>query len=286
VIHRDIKPDNVLLTDGHAVVTDFGVAKALSLSADEGTLTSVGMAIGTPVYMAPEQVVGDADADHRIDLYALGCVLYEMLSGKPPVTGATLREVMSAQVTRAPDDIARLRADVPADVAAWLGRALAKSPDDRWPTADEALSEMDACLARLSGETVAGRAGRVRTAAPWVAAAAVLVLILAGIVLFSRDAAPPLDQNRIAVMPFIPTDPSDSELARLGRDLVSTLTFNLDNVGDLRMIDPLSVLAQTEGSERWASDRAVQVAAGLAESCSITACCRQSASPTRSPRAG
>jgi serine/threonine-protein kinase len=263
VIHRDIKPDNVLLTDGHAVVTDFGVAKALSLSADEGTLTSVGMAIGTPVYMAPEQVVGDADADHRIDLYALGCVLYEMLSGKPPVTGATLREVMSAQVTRAPDDIARLRADVPADVAAWLGRALAKSPDDRWPTADEALSEVDACLARLSGETVAGRAGRVRTAAPWVAAAAVLVLILAGIVLFSRDAAPPLDQNRIAVMPFIPTDPSDSELARLGRDLVSTLTFNLDNVGDLRMIDPLSVLAQTEGSERWASDRAVQVAAGL-----------------------
>jgi TolB-like protein len=264
VVHRDIKPDNVLLTDGHAVVTDFGVAKALSLSAEGGALTSVGMAIGTPVYMAPEQVLGDADADHRVDLYALGCVLYEMLAGKPPVTGATLREVMSAQIARTPDDITGIRADVPADVAAWLRRALAKSADDRWPTADDALAELDACLANLSGEHRTRRTGKLRGVTPWLAAAAVLVLVIAGTILLSRDAeAPTVDRNRIAVMPFIPTDPSDTELGRLGRDLVSTLTANLDNVGDLRMIDPLSVLAQTQGNESWDVDRARAVAAGL-----------------------
>jgi serine/threonine protein kinase len=266
VIHRDIKPDNVLLTDGHAVVTDFGVAKALSMSAEDGTLTSVGMAIGTPVYMAPEQVVADPDADHRVDLYALGCVLYEMLVGRPPVTGSTIREIVAAQVSRTPDDVSRLRADVPADVAAWLRRALAKSPDDRWATADEARAGLDDCLAKLTGERAASSPSiTLRALAPWLAAIVVVVLIAAGVVMFRGDTGPvPVDQNRIAVMPFIPTDPSDTELTRLGRDLVVTLTRNLDNVGDLRMIDHLSVLARTQGSGRWNSEAAVvEAAAGL-----------------------
>ncbi len=265
VIHRDIKPDNVLLTDGHAVVTDFGVAKALSASAQDGTLTSTGVAIGTPVYMAPEQVLADPDADHRVDLYALGCLLYEMLAGTPPLTGSTIQAVMSAKVTRTPDDVSSVRADVPADVATWLRRALARSPGERWPTADDALSDLDACLGGLTGEGVAAApAIGLRRWAPVVAAAVLLAVVAGGIALLRRDAGVvPEGRDRIAVMPFLPTVPSDTSLARLGRDLVVTLTANLDNVGDLRMIDPLSVLAQTQAGETWDADRAVRVAAGL-----------------------
>ena len=266
VIHRDIKPDNVLLTDGHAVVTDFGVAKALFASADEGTLTAAGLAIGTPAYMAPEQVLADADADHRMDLYALGCVLYEMLAGKPPVTGATIREVMTAQVARTPDDVTGLRADVPADVAAWLRRALAKSPDERWATADEALADLDACFAKLSGERAAmSRTAGMRRRTMWLVGAVIVLAVAAGAIAMLRRGAgsAAYDPDRIAVMPFIPTDPADTALARLGRDLVVTLTANLDDVGDLRMIDPLSILAQTEPGEPRDPDRAVAIAAGM-----------------------
>jgi len=265
VIHRDIKPDNVLLTEGHAVVTDFGVARALSASAEDGTLTSTGVAIGTPVYMAPEQVLADPAADHRMDLYAVGCLLYEMLAGSPPLTGSTIQAVMSAKVTRTPDDVTRLRTDVPTDVATWVRRALARSPAERWPTADEALVELDSCLQQLTGERTASTpAIGWRRLAPWLAAAALLVVVAAGIVLLGRDARMAANgADRVAIMPFLPTVPSDTGLARLGRDLVVTLTANLDNVGDLRMIDPLSILAQTQEGETWDADRAVRVAEEL-----------------------
>ncbi len=113
VVHRDIKPDNILLAEHHALVTDFGVAKAVSQAAARSSVTSVGVALGTPAYMAPEQAAADPHIDHRADLYAAGVVGYEMLTGSPPFTGTTLQAVLAAQVAQAPQPVTRHRKTVP-----------------------------------------------------------------------------------------------------------------------------------------------------------------------------
>jgi TolB-like protein len=263
VVHRDIKPDNVLITDRHAVVTDFGIAKALSPSADAGRLTSTGMAIGTPNYMAPEQALADPGADHRVDWYALGCLLYEMLAGRPPFEGDTFQQIVSGHVTGTPDDLVQLRTDVPGDVGAWVRRALAKSPSDRWSTSEKARAELEQCLATFSDTSVAPPGRRV-AGRFWLTAAVLLIAVASGIGIYQMTGGPgDAGPDRIAVMPFLPTDPADTALTRLGRDLVVTLTANLDGVGDLRMIDPLSVLAQTTDATSRDPARALQLAAGL-----------------------
>ncbi|MCC6929447.1 MAG: protein kinase [Gemmatimonadaceae bacterium] len=252
VMHRDVKPDNVLLSGGHAIVTDFGVAKALVASATSDKLTTAGMAIGTPAYMAPEQLLADPTADHRVDLYALGCVLFEMLAGKPPFSAATVQETMRGHLVATPPSLTAIRADVPADVAAWVDRALAKAPDERWPTAEAARNDLDACLARLSGDGVRPSSPALRPRVrPWHVVGASLALAAAAWAYVGNPWASGLDAGpeRIAVMPFVATDPADTTLVRLGRDLVVTLTANLDGVGELRIIDPLSVLAQTTGTK-------------------------------------
>jgi TolB-like protein/tRNA A-37 threonylcarbamoyl transferase component Bud32/Tfp pilus assembly protein PilF len=130
VIHRDIKPENILLESGHAVVADFGIARALD-AAGAGALTQTGMAVGTPAYMSPEQASGEKTLDGRSDLYALGCVLYEMLAGQPPFTGATAESIVYQQLAATPRGITEVRPGVPAAVAAALARLLAKTPADR-----------------------------------------------------------------------------------------------------------------------------------------------------------
>ncbi|HUO52479.1 MAG TPA: serine/threonine-protein kinase, partial [Gemmatimonadaceae bacterium] len=115
VVHRDIKPDNVLLSGGAAVVTDFGVAKALSASARHSSsgLTSLGMAMGTPAYMAPEQAAADPDTDHRADIYALGAMAYEMLTGRPLFPGRSPQQVLAAHTLEAPEPVQRIRPSLP-----------------------------------------------------------------------------------------------------------------------------------------------------------------------------
>jgi serine/threonine-protein kinase len=136
VVHRDIKPDNVLLSGKHAVVTDFGVAKAVSTSTGGQSLTSLGMALGTPAYMAPEQAAGDPNVDHRADIYALGALAYEMLCGRPPFTGGNPQAILSAQVTQQPDPVITHRGAVPAALNAFVLRCLEKKAADRWQTAE------------------------------------------------------------------------------------------------------------------------------------------------------
>ena len=157
VTHRDIKPDNILLVDGTAVVADFGIAKALAggkvrrlpgqATPETPVVTQEGSAVGTPAYMAPEQVVADPAVDHRADIYALGIVGYEMLAGSPPFAGRRNQQLMAAQLTATPPPLRRRRADVPAALERLLYRCLAKEPNDRPASAREivrALQNSDA----------------------------------------------------------------------------------------------------------------------------------------------
>ncbi len=156
VVHRDIKPDNVLLSGRHALVTDFGVAKAVSESTGESSLTSLGVALGTPAYMAPEQAAADPHVDHRADLYAVGALAYEMLTGRPPFTGPTAQAVLAAHITQAPAPATQHRATVPPALDQLILRCLAKKPADRPQRADELLPHLDALLTPSGGITPTG----------------------------------------------------------------------------------------------------------------------------------
>jgi serine/threonine protein kinase/Flp pilus assembly protein TadD len=135
VVHRDIKPENVMLSGGEAIVTDFGIAKAVS-GADDN-LTQTGTSVGTPAYMSPEQASGDMNLDGRSDLYSLGCVLYEMLAGTPPFTGANAQAVIVKRFTEAPPSLRSARVEVPDAAETAVMRTLARNPADRYSTATE-----------------------------------------------------------------------------------------------------------------------------------------------------
>src|SRR5207245_8046530 len=150
IVHRDVKPDNVLFSGKHALVTDFGVAKAVAQSAEQTALTSLGIALGTPAYMAPEQAAGDPTVDHRADLYAVGAVGYEMLAGRPPFSGLSPQGMLAAQVTATPDPVTQHRDTVPPALAALIMRCLAKHPADRPQSAQELVGQL-AALATPTG---------------------------------------------------------------------------------------------------------------------------------------
>lgn len=154
VIHRDIKPGNVLLMGSYALVTDFGVAKAISASMPTSGYTSAGMAIGTPAYMAPEQIAADPAADHRMDLYALGLLGYELLTGVVPFKEDSPQKTMAAQLTRDPSPVESSRADVPAALSALIRHLLAKAPDDRPQLAADVVTALDD-IALSSGQHLA-----------------------------------------------------------------------------------------------------------------------------------
>jgi len=168
VVHRDIKPENILLESGHAVVTDFGIARAVSVAGDK-RLTETGLIVGTAAYMSPEQAAGDREIDGRSDLYSLGCVLFEMLAGQPPFTGPTVQSVVHQHVTAPPPPVTQFRPAVPAAVVDALTRALAKTPADRF----NPLAQFTAAL----GGTGASQAAPARR--PRAAVIGLIVLALA-----------------------------------------------------------------------------------------------------------
>jgi eukaryotic-like serine/threonine-protein kinase len=147
-VHRDVKPENVLFADGHALLADFGVARVCSASDTDG-VTDAGIAVGTPEYMSPEQASGEPNLGNASDIYSLACVVYEMLTGEPPVRGAGPRATIAKQVTEVPRPARALQPDVPAHVERALVRALAKDPADRFPT----VAEFVAALQRRQSET-------------------------------------------------------------------------------------------------------------------------------------
>src|SRR5438309_7355064 len=148
VVHRDIKPENILLEAGHAVVSDFGIARAITAAAG-GNLTETGIALGTPGYMSPEQGAASARVDERSDIYSLGCVLYEMLAGEPPYTGPSAESIVRQHLAAAPPRVSAMRAAVPPAIEQAIVRALAKTPADRFATAAEFVEALAAPSQRV-----------------------------------------------------------------------------------------------------------------------------------------
>ncbi|HWB43736.1 MAG TPA: protein kinase [Gemmatimonadales bacterium] len=238
VIHRDLKPENILLTrDGSTLVADFGVAQALS---GAEALTATGLAVGTPAYMSPEQATGQAKLDVRTDIYSLGCVLYEMLVGEPPFTGANVQAILAKRFSTTPTPVRVLRPEVPRPVEAVVERALARVPADRFASAAELRSALQSVGGTASAAATVVTA---RTRTGWERRAllgSALALALLGAAWWRFGGARPTQRvERIAVLPIenATRDTSRDYLADgLTRELIASLT-----AADLHVIGYRSV---------------------------------------------
>ncbi|HSR14774.1 MAG TPA: protein kinase, partial [Gemmatimonadales bacterium] len=181
VIHRDIKPENILLHDGQALVADFGISLAVSQAGAGTRMTETGLSLGTPHYMSPEQATGDRALDARSDIYSLGCVVYEMLTGDPPHTGSTVQAIVAKVLSEQPSPIGRTRNLVPIHIDAAIQQALMKTPADRFGTAAEFAAALANPSFRLPGTEGAVAAAAAR-AAVWNPVA-IGAVALAGVLL-------------------------------------------------------------------------------------------------------
>jgi serine/threonine-protein kinase len=214
VIHRDIKPDNVLFQDGRALLADFGIA--LARSQDGGRITRAGLTVGTPQYMSPEQASGEHEVDPRSDIYALGCVLYEMLSGHPPFPGVTAHEIFAQVLSEDPLPVATRRRTVPPHVDAAVSKALEKLPADRWQTAARFADALNGVGSGELGLYPAKGQPLWRTTLPWALGA---VLLLPVVWLGSRSSSPsPEGPIRFAAEFAAGVRPTFTPIVRLSRD--------------------------------------------------------------------
>ena len=257
VVHRDIKPENILLAAGHAMVTDFGVARAVDAArSGDGVhgLTGTGIAVGSPGYMAPEQLAGGT-VDTRTDQYALGTLAYELLSGAPPFIATSVQALVVAHMTETPRALTERRPDVPAHVSTAIARTLAKNPDVRFP-------DVEAFCSALKGRDVpAATAARSRGRRIAIPLAIVGALALGAVVMkvANRGGPSTLDANLIAVAPFAVLDPS-LEIWREG--LVDVLSRKLDGAGALRAVPPSLAVNRFSGRPDATSAEALGRATG------------------------
>jgi eukaryotic-like serine/threonine-protein kinase len=250
VVHRDIKPENILLESGHAVVADFGIARAISAAGGE-QLTATGLAIGTPAYMSPEQAAGSYELDGRSDLYSLGCVLYEMLAGHPPFAGATVGSLVYQHLTASPPNITSIRPSVPGRVTAALERALAKTPADRFSHAAhfaEALSPRESAVSA----TVAAPAPAARRVPRLALIAFPAILVVGAALLLLRVGGDPpgppasaYPRTALAVLPFQNLS-ADAEHAYFAGGLHDELLTHLSKVAAISLRGRTSVMGYAE----------------------------------------
>jgi serine/threonine protein kinase len=266
LVHRDVKPENILLSGGHSVLADFGVARALDAAGGE-RLTETGIALGTPLYMSPEQASGDRQLDGRSDIYSLGCVLYEMLAGEPPFTGRTPQAIIARRLTEPVPPLHTLR-DVPEPVEQVVAKALARSPADRFVDSAQFAQALQAALdaqpAMPTAPTPTARHPVFRLRIPLaVAGTLVAVAILLGLYRgFGRTPEVALDRNLLAIAPFDVLDPS-LQLWREG--LSDILSRSLDAAGPIRTVSPTIALRRWKGRADRASAEALgrRTGAGL-----------------------
>jgi tetratricopeptide (TPR) repeat protein len=261
VIHRDIKPENILLADGEPIVADFGIAKAVTAAGGQH-LTETGMALGTAAYMSPEQALGESDLDARSDIYSLGTVLYEMLAGQPPYSGATAQAIMARRMTDPVPPLRTVRELVPSTLQQVVEKALARLPADRYSsgqafaaalTAPASGAAIPTPVTDIQQGVTPARPAPARRA---VYAGVILLIALLGLVFWFRrpSSSTPLDANLIAVAPF---DVRGAELASWGEGMVDYLSRSLDGAGQLRTVSPSTFIRHWEGRADPASAEAL-----------------------------
>jgi hypothetical protein len=266
VVHRDIKPENILLAnvpDGgaaHPLVADFGIARAVDVAGGE-RLTETGLALGTPAYMSPEQAAGDR-IDGRSDIYALGCVAYEMLAGQPPFVGPTAQAVLARHAVDPIPSLRTVRRTLPAPIEAAIERALAKVPADRFTTADEFAHALTTEEVRASPIR---RGLRVYRAKLVIGVGAVALAAGTGMVMFPGNSPAVMPSAAtLAVLP--PNGGGDTTLTRLGRDLAVTISASLDGVGGIKTTDRLLIAQETSDGRALPLDAAAAMARRLGAS--------------------
>jgi dipeptidyl aminopeptidase/acylaminoacyl peptidase len=252
VIHRDIKPENILLHEGEAMLTDFGIALAVKEAAGP-RLTETGLSLGTPSYMSPEQATGDRVLDARSDIYSLGAVLYEMLAGEPPHTGATVQAVIAKLMTEQPTRLRTIRDTVPQGVDAAVSKALAKVPADRFASAAEFVGSLKVS----SGPALPGR--RSRTWLWTVPAAGVCVVAVIAFALShwrTEVAGQPVKLTSSGDITAAALSWDGNRLARSvrecdsgGRCSFALVWQELGGAGELRLVDRLGALYAIEWSQ-------------------------------------
>jgi serine/threonine-protein kinase len=238
VVHRDVKPENILLDGERCLLADFGVARALDAAGER--LTETGFALGTPAYMSPEQAAADRHLDARSDVYSLGCVVYEMLAGQPPFTGRTAQAVIARRLADPVPDLCTVR-DVPRPLERVVRRALARAPADRFPDAPEFAR----ALAATAGATAPSSSERRGPVVPAIVAALAAAAIATGLYLRLRpEAEIARDPNLLAVAPFDVLDPS-LQIWREG--IGDILSRTLDGAGPIRTVSPTVVHRRWSG---------------------------------------
>jgi TolB-like protein len=251
IVHRDIKPDNILVeSSGRAMVTDFGIARAIEKAADIESVTSTGLTLGTPTYMSPEQATAERSIDGRSDQYSLACVLYEMLAGAPPFTATTARALIAMHVSERPRSLLVVRPDLPTHVDAALQKALAKAPADRFRCVGDFIAALEGVPALTRGRSSAGVA-RVGGSSAFRIAAIALVVALVALALallhpwapsapdaIAAPGGPPV--SHVAVL-YLDAPADDPRLADIAHGVTRDLIYALQRVPELTLVSELGI---------------------------------------------